>query len=176
MPVQSKSAKHLYKRGWLGLIPLIGGFVGLVLIILGISKYKDRKLITIGTAALLFTVLLYSSLIYYFRYSEKYRRDFAVFSQPLMNSLVKSIEFYKIENGAYPDSLEQIITTDKMVSITDPILAGSPVINKRTFYYKKVGTKYNLFSAGVDMKPYTTDDIFPSSNFFDSTKTGLIHP
>jgi len=25
---QFKSGRHLYNRGWLGLIPLIGGFVG----------------------------------------------------------------------------------------------------------------------------------------------------
>lgn len=176
MIVQSKSAKHLYGRGWLGLIPLIGGFVGLGLIFLGIFRYKDRKLIIIGIAALLFTVSVYGSMIYYFEYSKQYRKDFSVFSQPYMNTLIKSIEFYKVENGAYPDSLEQIRATDNTIMIIDPILNGSPVINKHMFYYKKAGTKYSLFSAGVDREPYTNDDIFPSSNFFDSSKTGLIHP
>jgi hypothetical protein len=168
--------KHLYGRGWLGLIPLVGGFVGIGLIFLGIFKYRDRKLIIIGIAALSFTVLVYGSMIYYFQFSEQHRKDYSVFSQPYMNSLIKSIEFYKTENGTYPDSLEQIVATDKTIMIIDPILTGNPIINKRMFYYKKVEKKYNLFSAGIDMVPYTKDDIFPSATFFDSSKTGLIRP
>lgn len=176
MSVQNNSAKHLYSRGWLGLIPLIGGFVGIGLILLGILRYKDRKLVIIGISALAFTVLVYGSLIYYFKYSEQFRKDYSIFSQPQMNSLIKSIEFYKTMNGAYPDSLEQIVATDKLIMINDPILAGEPAINKRMFYYKKIGTKYTLFSSGIDRVPYTKDDIFPSPAFFDSTKTGLIQP
>jgi hypothetical protein len=170
------SGKHLYGRGWLGLIPLFGGVVGLGLIFLGIYKYKDRKLMIIGLAGLAFTVFVYGSMIYYFQFSEQHRKDFSGFSQPYMNTLVKSVEFYKIENGVYPDSLEQIAATDKTVIITDPILSGKPIVNKRMFYYKKFGEKYNLFSAGIDMIPYTKDDIFPSTRFFDSNKTGLIRP
>lgn len=166
----------MYKRGWFGLIPLIGGFVGLSLILFGIFKYRNRKLILIGVAALLFTVAIYSSMYYYFEYSEQYRKDFSVFSQPKMNTLVKALEFYKIENGMYPDSLEEISATDQNIDIYDPILSGKPVINKKQFYFKKLGNKYLLFSFGVDRIPYTKDDIFPSQNLFDSSKTGLIKP
>jgi len=171
-----QNVNQIYNKGWLGLIPLVGAFVGIWLVIQGVSKYKDKKLIIIGIAALSFTVAIYLSMIYYFQYSEQYRKDFAVFSQPDMNSLVKSIEFYKIQNGSYPDSLEELTATDKMVIIHDPILAGKPVINKGQFYYKKMGNRYSLFSSGVDRIPHTDDDLLPSSDLFDSTKTGLIRP
>src|SRR5450755_317331 len=115
-----KSGKHLYSRGWLGLITLVGGIVGIGLIALGIFKYKDRRLIIIGTAALLFTITIYSSLFYYMLYSKQGRTDRARLSQPFMNSLIKNIEFYKIQNGTYPDILEEISATDKMVLVNDP--------------------------------------------------------
>jgi hypothetical protein len=175
MEQEAKSAKHLYSRGWLGLIPLIGGFAGLYLILLGIFKYRDRKLIIIGVAALLFTVLIYSSIYYYFNYSTQARKDFSVFAQPAMDNLIKDIEFYKTDHGAYPDVLKQIITEDKFASIHDPI-PGKQEINNGEFYYKKLDRKYYLFSSGIDKVPFTTDDIYPSSKYYDSTKTGLIRP
>ena len=175
MTEQAKKAKHLYGRGWLGLIPLIGGFVGLGLIVLGLFKYRDRKLILIGFVALLPTVLIYGSMIYYFQFSEQYRKDYSQFCQPQMNDLIKHIEFYKTEHGSYPDSLEQL-TVDKyaLVIITDPILFNDQTRNRGRYYYKNLGNHYTLFSSGIDRVPYTGDDIFPSEKFFDSTKTGLI--
>lgn len=108
METEKKSARHLYGRGWLGLIPLIGGFVGLGLITLGIFKYKDKKLILIGFAALLFTVSIYSYLFYDLQYSERGRRTQIEFTQQFLNDMVKNIEFYKIQYGTYPDSLKQL--------------------------------------------------------------------
>jgi hypothetical protein len=175
METGPQAGKHLYSRGWLGLIPLIGGFVGLWLIVLGILKYKNRKLIIIGTAALLFTVIVYSSMAYYFEYSRSFRKDFSVFCQPQLNELIKSIEFYKIENGHYPDSLDELRRSSDQVRIDDPI-AQTGSDNKSQFYYKHIHGKYILFSSGIDRIPYNNDDIFPSSNLFDSTKTGLIKP
>ncbi len=166
----------MYSRGWFGLIPLIGGIVGLGLIALGVFKYKDRKLIIIGSAALLFTVVVYSSIIFYFEYSEAFRKDFAVFSKPAMDELIKSIEFYKTQNGQYPDSLQELTKESKLVQIHDPISQREDGERRGLFYYQRVDNRYFLFSAGVDKKPFTEDDIFPSVTYFDSTKTGLIKP
>jgi hypothetical protein len=175
MEIKLNPARHLYGRGWLGLIPLVGGFVGIGLILLGIIKYRDKKLILIGIAALSFTVIAYSSLIYYFSYSEKARKDFSVFTQPQMNNLIKNIEFYKVEYGTYPENLNQLAKEDKFVQINDPMPQGQK-INHSEFYYKKLNQKYYLFSSGVDNIPFTSDDIYPSLKFYDSTKTGLIRP
>jgi len=175
MKPNTRPGSHLYNRGWLGLIPLVGAFAGVYLILLGSSKYKNKKLILIGSAAVLFTVVVYSSLFYYSMYSTKFRKDFSHFCQPEMNELIKSIEFYKIENGQYPDSLEEVNDEKLFSHIWDP-MAQKETDNKRQYYYKKAGGKYVLFSSGVDRIPYNADDIFPSARFFDSTKTGLIKP
>ena len=172
--MEINSGKHLYSRGWLGLIPLIGGIAGIILIILGAFKYRDRKLIFIGFAAFTFTVLIYSSIYYYFNYSQSAKKSFASFAQPAMNNLLKNIEFYKTEHRGYPQKLTDLLKEDKLVQIFDPI-PGKPKSNNGEFYYKKLDTTYYLFSAGIDRKPFTSDDIFPSESFF-SNKTGLVRP
>jgi hypothetical protein len=103
MKTNFNRAKHLYGRGWLGLIPLVGGFVGIGLIILGIFKYRDKKLILIGTCALLFTVAIYGSMFYYVEYSDEGGKQMIPISQRYLNSLIKDLEFYKTRNGSYPE-------------------------------------------------------------------------
>jgi len=175
MEGNNKTGRHLYGRGWLGLIPLVGGFVGIGLMLLGIFKYKNRKLTLIGLAALLFTVLVYFSIYYYVTYSTKARKDFAGFAQPALDNLIKNIEFYKVQHGVYPDTLHKLTAEDKFTWIHDPI-PGRQDLNHGEFYYKRLGTKYYLFSSGIDKMPFTADDIFPSAAFFDSSKTGLVRP
>jgi hypothetical protein len=164
MTANTNSAKHLYGRGWLGLIPLVGGFVGIGLIILGIFKYRDRKLITIGTVALLFTVAIYSSLFYMIAYSDTVGKGTVKISEKFLNSLVKDIEFYKLKNGTYPESLEQLGSEDDIVQIYDPILTRRPGAKETKFNYKKMGNAYILFSSGLDRTPNTKDDIYPTES------------
>ena len=173
MQVYFNPAKHLYGRGWLGLIPLVGGFVGIGLILLGIFKYRDKKLILIGMLALSFTVALYGSLFYFTEYSETGRKQWAKFSATYLNNLVEDIEFYKTKNGSYPDSLEQLVKGDKLTPIYDPLLHFQSKRDKK-FNYKRLGNKYILFSSGIDNIANTSDDIFPTITFPDSSKFGLI--
>jgi len=170
MTTNTKSAKHLYGRGWLGLIPLVGGFVGIGLIILGIFKYRDKKLIIIGTAALLFTVVIYSSLFYMTAYSDTVGKGTAKISEKFLNSLVKDIEFYKLKNGSYPDNLEQLRSNDDIVQIYDPILTRRPGEKETKFNYKKTGNTYILFSSGLDRMPNTKDDIYPTETLNNISK------
>jgi hypothetical protein len=162
MTTNTKSAKHLYRRGWLGFIPLIGGFVGIGLMILGAFKYRDRKLIIIGSADLFFTVAIYSSMFYYFMYSDAAAKGFAQTSQMFLNGLVKELEFYKLKNGSYPDNLEQLPRNEDMFSIYDPLLARRPGTKDTKYNYRKTGDSYILFSSGIDRIPDTKDDIYPT--------------
>jgi len=90
-----------YLIGLLCLIPFIGAFVGLGLILYGIFEYKDKCLIFI-------------------------------------------------------------------------LLSRNSVNKKTKFNYKRVGSKYYLFSSGIDGIPNTSDDIYPTITAADSTKFGLI--
>ena len=154
------SSKPPYGLGFLGLIPLVGLFVGIGLILYGIIKYKDKKLTAIGIACVIFTVIVYSSLFYVGFKSDFGKNGWERHAQMQLNSLVKHIEFYKLENGQYPDSLQQLESNDEFIFILDPTQSARN--EKRPYYkYKNLGDKYLLFSSGTDRIPNTNDDIFP---------------
>jgi hypothetical protein len=84
--------------------------------------------------------------------------------------LVKDIEFYKLQNGKYPERLEQLQSSNSMVIIYDPLQAGSKTNSE--YNYMLVGDNYKLFSSGIDRKQNTKDDIIPDIK--DSSKVGFI--
>ena len=92
-------------------------------------------------------------------------------SQIELNNLVKDIEFYKIKNGQYPDSLQQL--TISSVFINDPIESNQESTN-HLFNYLKVDDKYRLFSSGEDGIPNTKDDLYPQVSNKVINKIGLI--
>ena len=157
---QRTQSRPPYSLGLLGLIPLVGFFVGLVLLLNGIIKYKDKKLIIIGISCMMFTVIVYSSLFYYSFKSDAGKKSWAQMAQLQLNSLVKNVEYFKIENGHYPDSLQQLLNKDEFVSISDPLrsVEGNKNLN---FNYKNLGSKYLLYSSGIDGIANTKHDIYP---------------
>ena len=163
-----------YWWGFLGLIPLLGAVVGIVLILLGILRFKDKVLVYIGTACILFTVGIYSYLFYQMRNSNEIASGFATIAQMQVNGLVKDIEFYKMQNGVYPNKLEDLQENDKLVSIVDPILLSHSTEGNLNYHYENVGDKYRLYSVGVDRIENTADDIYPTLAGSDSTKIGFI--
>jgi hypothetical protein len=170
-------SKPSYKWGLVGLIPLIGGINGIAMVLMGIFKYKDYKYVIMGLGGILFTVGIYGSIIYYNFGNKPGFSNFKAFfnnqdvnlTQMQINTLVKEIEFYKVQNGVYPDSLQQLnIKNDFAVSIYDPMLGDK---KQGIYNYHKIGNKYTLFSSGFDEIPNTADDIYPT---VDTTNTGLI--
>ena len=101
------------------------------------------------------------------------KQQFAEISKMQLNQLVMHIEFYKLQNGHYPDSLEQLRVTDEMVTLTD-FSAGMQATEPPNFRYERIGEKYTLFSSGMDGVPGTKDDFYPQIEIPDSSKIGLI--
>lgn len=166
--------KPPYLIGILCILPLIGAFVGIALILYGIFRYKDKLLIMIGSFGVILTVVVYSLLFYNLKYGKSTAEQFAKISQTDLNKLVTDIEFYKLQNGVYPDSLQQLTKNNNIVVITDPLLTRK--MDKRInilFRYQKIGDKYTLYSVGIDGIPRTADDIYPAIGQ-DSSKVGLI--
>ncbi|MEI6312659.1 MAG: hypothetical protein WCP57_10400 [Bacteroidota bacterium] len=156
----SVKPKPNYYIGLLGLIPLVGFFVGLVLTILGIVKYKDKYLVLIGILSMLFTIAVYSSLYYIGFKSDLGAKSWETHAQMQLNSLVTNVEFYKLEYEVYPDSLKQIENSNQFISIIDP--TQSTKGRKNQYYnYKNLGDHYLLFSSGSDGLANTKDDIYP---------------
>jgi hypothetical protein len=90
-----------------------------------------------------------------------------------LNGLVKELEFYKLKNGSYPDSLEQLPKNQDIFSIYDPLLSRRPGTKDTKYNYRKTGDTYILFSSGIDRIPHTEDDIYPTDtlNHFSNTDT-----
>jgi type II secretion system (T2SS) protein G len=169
----AQKSKPPYLLGLICIIPLVGAFVGLGLLLYGLLKYKDKWLSIIGAAGILWTVLVYSSLFYAGTHASVFKKGFEDISQMQLNSLVKNIEFYKLSHGQYPDSLQQLLNDDKLAPIND---AAQGMSTKENSYYnyEKIGDKYSLFSSGQDGIPNTKDDLFPQITITDSSKIGLI--
>ena len=149
----------VYLVGILGIFPLIGAIVGLVLLILGIAAYRSWKLIVIGAVGILWTVALYATLFYIGFFSVWGRRGFASIAKQQLTNTAHELEFYKIEYGDYPDSLEQLLKKDRIVFIADPTQFSFK--KSVDFQYVHLGDHYTLFSVGIDGIPHTSDDIFP---------------
>jgi cell division protein FtsB len=170
--IQTKS-KPPYLLGLLCLIPLVGAFVGLGLLLYGLFRYKDKWLSIIGGAGILWTILVYSTLFYAGKNAAVFKKGFEDISQMQLNSLVKNIEYYKLTHRQYPDKLEQLKDDDKLAPINDAA-QGMNTKGEVFYNYKKIGDKYSLFSSGQDGIPGTKDDLFPQVTVTDSSKIGLI--
>ena len=165
----NKSIKPRYLIGILCLIPLVGALIGFGMIMFGIFQYRDKWVVFIGAIGILVTVYFIKSNDLHSKSSIK---NFAAGDKYELNDLVKQIEFYKLQNGVYPDSLKQIDVKGEMVIINDPILSLSECKNT-LFNYHRIGKKYTLFSSGIDTIPNSADDIYPSLKI-DTSKIGLI--
>ena len=180
---ERKIGRGPYVIGGLSFIPMIGIIFGLIAIIWGIVKYKKggRGLVIVGTGGILFTIVLYGGL-FYFGFVKKggiyddLRQKSAKWE---VTKLVETIEFYKLQNGHYPESLEVLA---KSASKNNPAFVHDPTqINifdntSHTYFYYEVienGDAYYLLSVGPDKKPFTADDILPDVYTSKSMKIGL---
>ncbi len=158
-----------YIIGGASFIPGIGILFGIVAIIWGLvtNKLGGKKLAVIGASGIALSVILYSSL-FYFGFVQRggvYDDLRTQLSKNTITSLVQSIEFYKVQNGKYPDSLEILqksLPENSMVFVYDPTdvqMGRQP----RYFHYELIDDgHYYLLGVGADAKPYTSDDILPN--------------
>ncbi len=170
--LQPMPKKPNYALGFICLVPVVGAVVGLIMIVNGISRYKDKWLVLIGMGGLLVTAFFYYTAFYTDVFGFK-KFDIEI-SQRQLNTLIKDVEFYKIQHGVYPDSLEQLEKDNSNIFIYDPLKTSGKVKKSDEFNYQKAGNHYYLFSSGPDHIPNTADDIYPQLPASDSSKVGLI--
>jgi|SRR5208283_1405523 len=170
-----------YVIGGLSFIPLIGVLFGIIAIIWGLvtKNLGGKKLALIGTAGIVFTILLYSGLFYFgvMQRGGVYDALRVKLAESNLTQLVQAIEFYKTQNGQYPDSLKTLkesLPTNSMVFINDPTQITSKG-ESRYFYYELVDENhYYLLGVGPDGKPFTSDDILPKVEVGTNSKVGLL--
>jgi hypothetical protein len=150
----------------LSFIPGIGLMFGGVAILWGLLTRKagGKKLALVGGLGIGVTVLLYGGL-FYFGFVQRggiYDELRQRLAQTTLNSLVQSVEFYKVEFGRYPVSLIELresLPRESLVSVFDPSVVK---FGKRYFYYSVVDENhYYLRGLGGDGVPFAKDNIVP---------------
>ncbi len=168
--------------GGMSFIPLVGVFFGLIAIVWGLvtKKTGGKKLALIGGGGISFTILLYSAL-FYFGFVQRggiYDELRSRLSETTLTLLVQTIEFYKAQNGKYPESLEVLknsLPEDSMVFIFDPAEAVKMGEQPRHYYYELIDSEhYYLLGLGADGQPFTPDDLLPKVEVDAQSKVGLI--
>lgn len=162
-----RKVRNLYYWGLIGFIPNFGVIAGIILIIKGFQNNK-MGLMLVGVADILFTIFFW--MVLFPLLNPNGLKDV---SQMQLNTLIKNVEFYKLQNGQYPDSLQQLLKDDEFAPINDAIQIDKDRQNTN-YNYEKVGDKYLLFSSGQDGIPNTADDFYPVSSSKDSSKIGFI--
>lgn len=164
----STKEKPPYLVGLVGIIPIVGALLGILIILLGVFKYKDKWFTIIGAIGVLCTIGFYGTILT--KQSDKNLHTELQIgtAKRQLNALVKDIEFYKIQKGEYPESLDDL----ESYSTTDILQNDGE--HSYNFNYEVIGEKYKLFSSGVDKIPNTKDDLYPEIEVKDSTKIGFL--
>ena len=166
-----------YVFGCASFVPLLGIFVGVIAITIGLSSRKKGGgvLALLGAGGIAFSVILYGSL-FYFGFVQRggvYDGLRAQMAQSTINALVPQIEFYRLQHGTYPpslDALRKASSGQSMLMTFDP----STTI-PRPFYYERIGNDhYYLRGVGPDGKPFTADDLVPNVDVPDGSRIGLL--
>jgi hypothetical protein len=120
------------------------------------------------------SVLIYGSL-FVFTQSHWMSKQMIPSTQKELTNVARQLEFYKYENGNYPDSLQQLMKKDHWVFIADPIQLNH--FKKNVYFqYAHLGDHYTLFSLGPDGIAHTSDDIYPVIPDTGSIHYGWIKP
>lgn len=167
--------------GGLSFIPLIGVPFGIVAIVWGVATKKagGKKLAIIGACGIALTILLYGGL-FYFGFVQRggvYDGLRVRLAQTMLNNVLPAVEVYRLQNGTYPESLEQLrasLPMESTVMVIDPSdvrLGSAP----KPFFYRRVDADhYYLRSVGPDGKPFTADDILPQAGAGPAGRLGLL--
>jgi hypothetical protein len=101
-----------YALGGASFIPLLGVPLGLLAILFGWIKWKAGgwKVVLLGAAGILFSVVLYGGL-FYFGFVQRgglYDKVRVQMAQQIMTELIKDLELYKVQKGVYPADLKEL--------------------------------------------------------------------
>ena len=168
-----------YAMGGASFIPLLGLPLGIVSIVYGLMKRKEGglPLVFLGAGGILLTVVLYSTLFYkgFVERGGAFDELKSQLAQTQVTSVVKDLEFYKLQNGKYPEDLKALVQKDAKnpVFIYEPFFRLGATESK-PFVYELIdqGKHYYLYSRGPDGIEGTADDIFPAVSEQESEKIG----
>jgi len=149
-------------------IPLIGVLTGIICIINAIiARRPNSKLLALlGFCGIMVSVILYGVILPGMLNNTNFSKKFEPHAISSMTSLVRNIEYFKLQNGVYPKSMDEIRASLKEGEMIFSFDVSGPAVmegKQRDFYYEVIndGNNYFLFGIGVDSTPFTEDDIYP---------------
>ncbi|WP_139350540.1 type II secretion system protein GspG [Rhodanobacter sp. B04] len=166
-----------YAFGCASFVPLLGIFVGVVAMVIGFTARKrgGKLLALLGAGGIAFSVILYGSL-FYFGFVQRggvYDGLRAQMAQSTIDALVPQIEFYRLQHGTYPPSLDALRKSSSAQSVLMTFDPSTTI--PRPFYYERVGSDhYYLRGVGPDGKAFTADDLIPDVDVRDGSRIGLL--
>lgn len=166
--------------GGMSFMPLIGLPFGFIAILWGVFTRKagGGKLAIVGACGIATTIVLYSSLFFFgFVQRGGIYDDLRVkLSETTLTSTVQAIEFYRVQHGQYPVSLEvlqQSLPPGSMVFVIDPTNVDAG--RSRYYHYELIdGEHYYLLGVGPDGQPFTDDDVLPDIELIPGSAAGLL--
>ncbi|MDB5976806.1 MAG: hypothetical protein JWR07_3566 [Nevskia sp.] len=178
---RSRLGVFAYIIGAFSFIPGLGILFGIASVVWGAVTKKEggRTLLIMGASGIGLSVVLYSAL-FYFAFMQRggvYDGLRTQMAESSVTTLVQAIEFYKVQNGHYPDSLETLaksLPRNTMTFVFDPSEVGFGR-QPRYFYYELADdSHYYLLGVGPDGKPFTSDDVLPKIKTGPDSKIGLL--
>jgi len=156
--------------GGLSFIPLVGVLFGAAAIAWGLltKRRGGKALVLMGLAGIGLTVTLYGGL-FYFGFVQRggmYDGLRAKLAQSNLDSLVPTVEFYKLSHGEHPESLEASRSSlpkgsFAALNVSDPRMISSGE-DGQSFYYKRVDPNhYYLRGLAPDGKPFSPGALVP---------------
>ena len=149
-------------------IPLLGVLTGIICILNAIiARRPNSKLLgLLGFSGIMVSVILYGVILPGMFNNSDFSKKFEPHAISSMTSLVRNIEYIKLQSGAYPESMEEVrasLKEGEMVfsyDVSGPATMGE---TQRDFYYEVIndGNNYLLLGIGLDATPFTEDDIYP---------------
>lgn len=168
---QAESNKHgtgAFVLAGISFIPLLGVIPGIICIINALVRRRSNsKLLGIlGFSGVMVSVVLYGVVLPSLFNNETFSKQFEPHAISAMTSLVRHVEYYKLQNNRYPKSMEELRSTLKEGEIVFSFDVSGPMRlgeKPREFYYEVInsGDNYFLFGVGSDGVPFTEDDIYP---------------
>jgi hypothetical protein len=158
--------KRFYYLSLLCAFPGFGIFIGIVLLFYAVFVFKSIKLFCTIVLTMAIGIVLIKLDSYYLRrelmYGSATENLLALQALDDLDDIARNLELYKLKYQHYPDSLRELKKENPTLVLKDPLLGRRPSANKFiNFYYSRNGDTYNLFSAGKDGLPNTSDDIYP---------------
>ncbi len=177
--------------GGLAFVPLFGVVFGCIAIVWGLVTKRPggKKLAAVGLAGIICLSVIPYGALFYFGFVQRggmYDGLRLKQAQNSLNTTVQSIEFYKVANGNYPDSMDILKSSlpEKSLQATslyDPRVMGEQSAFSadksaaRYFYYRKVGEDhYYLRGVAPDGNPFSPGALVPQVNLSSASKVGLL--